>query len=297
MKILVTGAEGMVGSAVLPELSARGHALVPADLRPTQPATLALDVRDAAAVARAIAAARPDRVIHLAAETDVDRCEQDPRHAYDSNAVATEHLVAACRRAGARLLYVSTAAVFDGRKPTAYVETDAPEPVNVYGRTKLAGEYAVRRAAGPFQIVRASWMVGGLERDKKFVAKILQLLETRHELTVVTDKIGSLTFTNNLARGIATLLETDHAGIFHMANHGTCSRYQVAEKIVELLGRTDVTIRPVTSDAFPLPAPRPDSEALENRHLWELGLDVMPGWEAALADYVHRYLATRQTIH
>jgi len=293
MKILITGAEGMVGSALLPELSQHGHELVPADLRPTQPETLALDVRDPAAVARLMDQIRPDQVVHLAAETDVDRCEQEPRHAFDCNAAGTEHVVASCRRAGSRILYVSTAAVFDGRKATPYVETDPPQPVNVYGRSKLAGEYAVRQRGGPFQIVRASWMVGGFERDKKFVAKILQLLETRRELTVVTDKVGSLTFTTSLSRGIATLLETDHSGTFHMANHGTCSRFQVAEKIVELLGRTDVTIRPVTSDAFPLPAPRPDSEALDNRRLQELHLDVMPAWQDALRAYVQRYLTQR----
>jgi len=197
----------------------------------------------------------------------------------------------ACRSLGARLVYLSTAAVFDGQKPTPYIETDLPNPANLYGRTKLAGEYAVRRLGRGYQIIRAGWMVGGYERDKKFVGKILHLLEERRELSVVTDKIGSLTFTSDLSDGICALLETSHLGLFHMANHGVCSRYEVACKLVEYLGREDVTVRPVTSDAFPLPAPRGRSEAIANRRLQSLGLDRMPSWETALQTYVHQYLA------
>lgn len=292
MKLIVTGADGMVGSALCPALRQQGHEIVPVDLKPIEPATRRLDLRDQAAVERLVVEAHPHGVLHLAAETDVDRCEQDPAHAYATNAVATEYVARAARAAGAKLLYMSTAGVFDGEQPTPYVETDAPNPVNVYGRAKLAGEAAVRQAGIPYQIVRAGWMVGGFERDKKFVWKMLRLLEERRELLVVMDKIGSLTFTEDLARGITSLIETAHVGIFHMANHGVCSRYDIACKLVELLDRSDVTIRPVRSDAFPLPAPRARSEALENSRLGALGLDTMPSWETALARYVQRYLAT-----
>lgn len=289
MKILVTGADGMVGSALCPALRRRGHEVVPTDLRPMSIDTLALDMRDGPAVSRTMEGIRPSLVIHLAAETDVDRCEQEPAYAYASNVVGTEYIVTACQATGARILYLSTAAVFDGQKSTPYTETDAPNPVNLYGRTKLAGEFAVRRLGVASSIVRAGWMVGGHKRDKKFVGKILRLLEERKELSAVTDKVGSLTFTVDLSEGIATLIQTEHTGLFHMANQGTCSRYDVACKLTQHLGRTDVAIHPVTSAAFPLPAPRSASEALENRRLRSLGLDAMPSWEASLQRYVDEY--------
>ncbi len=290
MKILVTGAEGMVGSALCPELRRRGHTVVPTDRLPTSVETQGLDICDGDAIHQMMQRVVPTLVIHLAAETDVDRCEQEPAHAYRVNAVGTELVVRACQTLGVRLLYMSTAGVFDGQKPTPYVETDAPNPVNVYGRTKLAGEVAVHQLGVPYQIVRASWMVGGCERDKKFVGKILRLLDERQELSVVTDKVGSLTFTEDLSRGIGELIATEHVGLFHMANQGTCSRYDVACKVVEYVGRRDVTIRPVPSSAFPLPAPRAASEVLQNARLQQVGLDTMPRWEESLRTYVHRYL-------
>ncbi|MBI4596953.1 MAG: dTDP-4-dehydrorhamnose reductase [Candidatus Omnitrophica bacterium] len=292
MKILVTGADGMVGSALCPELRRCGHELIPTDLAPLTPGTQVLDICDAAAVRAAVEQAKPALVVHLAAATDVDRCEQEPSLAYRVNAAGTEHVISACRIGKARLLYMSTAGVFDGEKLTPYVETDAPNPVNVYGRSKLIGEHAVSQYRGRHQIVRASWMVGGFARDKKFVAKILRLLEERRELTVVTDKIGSLTFTEDVSRGIAALIATDHAGLFHMANQGVCSRYDVACEIVTSLGRTDVTVRPISSDAFPLPAPRAASEALANARLQAVGMDQMPSWQTSLRRYVQRYMAT-----
>jgi dTDP-4-dehydrorhamnose reductase len=292
MKTLVTGAEGMLGSSVCQELARRGHDVVPVGRTPRTPGTLALDVCDAEAVARTFAQTRPDAVLHLAAETDVDRCEQEPARAYRTNAAGTEHVARACRAIGARLLYMSTASVFDGRKPTPYVETDEPNPVNVYARSKLAGEFAARQLGGAHQIVRTGWMVGGYERDKKFVGKILRLLEERTELAIVTDKRGSLTFTDDLAAALADLLQTAHVGVIHVANTGVCSRFDVACSVVQLLGRRDVTIRPVTSEAFPLPAPRSDSEALESLRLAALRLPPLPSWEQALARYVQQYLDT-----
>ena len=292
MRIFVTGASGMVGTALCPELARHGHEVVRTDLRPSDEATEPLDVRNGEEIRTVLGAVRPALVMHLAAETDVDRCEQEPAHAYLTNAVATEYVASACRALRLRLLYMSTAGVFDGTKPSPYVESDLPNPANVYGRAKLAGEIAVRRCVPNHLIVRAGWMVGGVELDKKFAGKILRLLETRKELSVVTDKIGTPTFTGDLARGIAALIETGETGLFHMANHGGCSRYEFACKLVEYAGRGDVTVRPITSEAFPLPAPRADSESLENARLQALGLDRMPTWQEALQRYVHHYLAT-----
>lgn len=285
----------MLSSALCPELRQRGHEVIPTDLEPRSPGTVQLDVRDEGAVHAVLTAERPQFLLHLAAETDVDRCEKEPAHAYLTNAVGTEYLASACGRSRIRMLYVSTAGVFNGLKPTPYVESDQPDPVNVYGRAKLSGEIAVRHHVSAHLIVRAGWMVGGHDRDKKFAGKILQLLQTRNTLSVVTDKIGSPTFTEDLARGIATLIETEHVGMFHMTNQGVCSRYEFACKLVEFLGRSDITIRPVTSEAFPLPAPRAPSEAMANQRLQSLGLDHMPPWQDALRIYVQRYL-THSTL-
>lgn len=297
MKVLVTGAEGMLGSALCPELRQRGHEVIQTDVEPKSPGIAQLDVRDEGAVHALLTAERPKFLLHLAAETDVDRCEREPAHAYLTNAVGTEYLASACGRSRIRMLYVSTAGVFNGLKPTPYVESDQPDPVNVYGRAKLSGEFAVRYHVPSHLIVRAGWMVGGHDRDKKFAGKILQLLQTRNTLSVVTDKIGSPTFTEDLARGIATVIETEHVGVFHMTNQGVCSRYEFACKLVEFLGRRDVTIRPITSEAFPLPAPRAPSEAMANQRLQSLGLDHMPRWEDALRNYVQRYLSALATHH
>jgi dTDP-4-dehydrorhamnose reductase len=286
MKLFITGSEGMLGSSLCPTLLNRQHMVVRSDLEPQSTGCAQVDVRDRIAIRSAIEHHHPDWVLHLAAATDVDRCEEHPDEAYMSNAVGTEWVAMACRDFDVRMLYISTAGVFGGDKESAYVEEDAPNPVNVYGRSKLAGEVIVRQCITRPLIARAGWMVGGVQRDKKFVGKILRLLQERTELSVVTDKIGTPTFAKDFSLGLALLLEQDAEGVFHMANEGVCSRYDVACKIVEYLGRTDVMVHPITSDAFPLPAPRAASEAMANAALARSGIYRMPGWEEALRAYI-----------
>lgn len=285
MRVLVTGAGGMLGTAVC-GVFGDSHDVIATDLVAAG-RTVHLDVRDLGSVRQALTAALPDVVLHLAAETNVDRCEQDPDHAYQSNALGTEHVAWACREHAVPLVYVSTAAVFDGRKPEPYIEYDTPDPVNVYGRAKLAGERVVQTVMDTYTIVRASWMVGGWEIDKKFVYKMVQLARSEKELRVVNDKRGCLTFTTDFARNLLRLLEARRFGLYHMANKGTCTRYQVAEAIVSALGlEANVKVVPVSSDEFPLPAPRPDSEMLRNFKLDCAGLNSMPDWLSSLKTYL-----------
>lgn len=247
---------------------------------------LSLDVRDPAAVRAAMADLRPDVVLHLAAATDVDRCEQEPDWAFHSNAIGTHNVALACQAAAVPLVYVSTGAVFAGDKLEPYIEFDVPRPANVYGVSKLAGEQAVAALLQRYYIVRAGWMFGGGGRDTKFVGKIVRLiLEGRTRLEVVDDKVGSPTYAKDLLGAVRSLLDTGWYGLYHVANAGACTRVQMALALRDVLGRGDVTIAPVSSARFPLPAPRGRSEALRNLKLELLGMKVRR-WEEALHEYV-----------
>ena len=284
--MLVTGAGGMVGSYVSGRFP--DYELVLTDaidgFRP-------LDVRDPAAVMTAVADVRPDVVLHLAAATDVDRCEREPDWAFHSNAIGTQNVVLACQRHEAALVYVSTGGVFWGDKLDPYTEFDVPRPANVYGEAKLAGERIVETLLSRYFIVRAGWMIGGGARDKKFVGKMLELIRSgRTPLSAVSDKIGSPTYGKELLTGIHALLDSRLYGTYHLANQGACSRYDVALELRAILNRPDVHIDPVSSAHFPLPAPRARSEALRNFKLDLLGMDLMRPWRDALRDYVESEL-------
>lgn len=286
MKLLVTGGAGMVGSYVADVFG--GAEVVLTDI---VGAVRRLDVRDGAAVAAAIAETHPDAVLHLAAATDVDRCEQEPDWAHGSNALGTEHVAAACAPAAIPLVYVSTGAVFAGDKPEPYTEHDAPHPSNVYAASKLAGERAVTGRLRRYFIVRAGWMFGGgIALDNKFVGKITRLIvQGRRRLEAVDDKLGSPTYARDLLQTIRALLRSEAYGLYHAANVGACTRYEMALAIRDVLGRADIEIVPVSSDRFPLPAPRGRSEALASVKLASAGVKVR-GWQEALREYVSTQL-------
>jgi len=281
-KMLVTGAGGMVGSyakevfkdcrlILTDQIDGFAH----------------LDVCDPSAVRKAVADEKPDVVLHLAAATDVDRCEQDPELAYRTNAIGTQNIALACQAVDAVLVYVSTAGVFWGDKREPYNEFDVPRPANVYGHSKLAGEHIVTSLLRRYYIVRAGWMIGGGRKDKKFVGKITRLMiEGANPLRIVSDKLGSPTYGKDLLAGIHRFLKTGYYGLYHMVNKGTCTRYEVALEIRKILGRDDVEMMPVSSAYFPLPAPRADSEAMRNLKLELLGLDGMRPWQEALREYL-----------
>lgn len=249
-----------------------------------------MDVRDRERVLQVIAETRPSVVLHLAAETDVDRCEKEPDHAYRSNVTGTLNIALACQQQDVELVYVSTLGVFDGHSPRPYTEDDQPSPVNVYASTKLEGERLVREHLRRCYIVRTGWMFGGKERDKKFVGKIAALCSNGagKPLKVVSDKIGNPVYALDLLHMIRQLLSTQRYGLYHIVNEGSCSRYELALEIARLLGR-NTEIVPVSSDAFPLPAPRPDSEAGFNTRLAQIGLGPMRHWKLALKDYLDRW--------
>ena len=180
MRILITGAAGMLGSSVYPAMVAAGHDVVATDLAPREVAGLPmghLDVRVYPELVEGISQSRPDMVLHLAAETDLEICETDPDHAFRTNTLGTQNAAVACQARDLPLVYISTAGVFDGEKTEGpYDEFDAARPINVYGRSKYEGELLVLRLVPKHFVIRAGWMVGGVERDHKFVAKVVDQL-------------------------------------------------------------------------------------------------------------------------
>lgn len=284
-KAMVTGANGMLADALCPLLIKNGYELMPTDITGEEGITKC-DIRDINGMLSVVKAARPGIIFHLAAETDVDKCELQPEHAYATNWQGTENIAQICKELDIEMVYISTGAVFDGEKDGGYKETDKPNPISIYGMSKLKGEESVRSLLKKYFIVRAGWMIGGHNKDKKFVWKIVQLLNTKKEISVVTDKTGSPTFTTDFSQGIVDIVKSGKYGLYHCVNKGICTRYDIAVKIAEYLGRKDVMIKPVTSDAFPLPAPRGRSEAMLNSNLSKLGLDRTRPWQDALKEYL-----------
>ncbi|MCW2700731.1 MAG: dTDP-4-dehydrorhamnose reductase [Blastococcus sp.] len=298
MKILATGTAGMLGSSLVPALVGGGHQVLPSDINlnnpcpwgPSGPRLRHLDVRDRESVRAAVRHGRPDMIVHLAAETDLERSDAEPEHAWLTNTVGTRYLALEARRAHVPLVYVSTAGVFDGEKDTAYTEFDRPNPLNMYGRSKYEGELAVRELVDEHYIVRAGWMVGGgAAKDHKFVAKILgQLRSGATTIYAVTDKFGTPTYTPDFARCFLPLIESELYGLYHLVCGGEGSRYDVAARILEVLGRDDVELVPVTSDHFSAeyPSVRPRSEVMRNLLLELQGMNTMRPWPVALEEYL-----------
>ena len=284
-RAMITGANGMLADALWPLLLKNGYEVLPTDIT-GENGIVKNDIRDVNGMLGIVKEFRPEIIFHLAAETDVDKCELQPEHAYATNWHGTENVAQICKELDITMVYISTGAVFDGEKEGGYAESDKPNPISIYGMSKLRGEETVQSLLKKYFIVRAGWMIGGHNKDKKFVWKIVQLLNTKKEISVVTDKTGSPTFTSDFSRGIINIVKSGKYGLYHCVNKGICTRYDIAVKIAEYLGKTDVVIKPVTSDAFPLPAPRGRSEAMLNNKLAQMGLDKSRHWQDALKEYL-----------
>lgn len=241
-----------------------------------------LDITDLKEAVTVVKKYNPRVVLHLAAETDVDRCERDPEYAFLVNGVGTYNMSVAAREIGAKLVYISTAGVFDGEKETPYAVDDKPNPKNFYGHSKYLGELAVRGNLEDHLIVRVCWMMGGgPQKDQKFVAKIIQQLHDPavKEIKAITDQIGTPTFGKDLVRGIKRLISEGKTGIFHLPNAGSASRYDVAKKIVEIM-KPGTPVVSVDSSYFSLDAKRTKNEVLE------VDSGYMRPWQEALEDYL-----------
>jgi dTDP-4-dehydrorhamnose reductase len=291
-RVLITGCGGMLGSSIYPYFLKHCATVLATDKVGDAAWLHELDVRDARGLRDTIANFRPDLILHLAAETDLEFCETHPDVAEATNAEGTRLVAELAEEAGCMLVYISTAGVFDGVKDGCYTEADPANPIMVYGHTKFAGEQHVRNCCQRHYIVRAGWMIGGGPRkDHKFVSLILdQLAEGKRILHAVSDKLGTPTYTRDFARNLFRLLASERYGTYHMVCEGWGSRYDVACEIVAACGRRDVEVRPVSSDFFKdrYFAPRPRSEMMCNANLAAISLNLMRPWREALRDYIHR---------
>jgi len=277
-RLLVTGSEGQLGRAVLATASARGWAAQGRDVD-------TLDITDSAAVFNWVERVGPDVVVNCAAFTEVDACEDHEERAMLVNGVAVGHLAEACNRVGAMLVQVSTDYVFLGAEASPLQEDDALEPVNAYGRTKLAGELAAAHAAHHL-IARTAWLYG--EGGRNFVEAIRRQIDGGAEsLRVVADQTGCPTYCDDLAAALLDLVDGGARGVVHAVNAGSTTWYGFACEIARHVG-SDIAVHPVTTADFPRPAQRPTHSVLDITRLEELLGRDMPSWQDALGRYLER---------
>ena len=243
-----------------------------------------LDITQKEDIFKTITAIRPDLLIHAAAYTDVDGCERWPEKALAVNTQGTANVAAACAKLKIPLMYISTDFVFDGKKRSPYSEYDPTNPIQVYGRSKLAGEFYVRHLSRKFFIVRTSWLFG--KHGRNFPKAILEQAVKGKELRVVNDQTGSPTLTNDLCRGIIKIIKDGGYGIYHAANRGKTSWFDFAAVILKEAGK-DNPVQPISSKELKRPAQRPAYSVLKNSVLENFLNFRMPDWQDALKRYIN----------
>ncbi len=280
--LLVTGADGMLGVDLVRRLRKSSYRVLASTIR-------SMDITRPDQVKKTFLSLRPDLVIHAAAYTAVDKAETEQDLCMAVNCEGTGNISRACREIGAELIYISTDYVFDGTGNSPYAETDAPHPLNVYGMSKFLGEQAVASLAEKYKICRTSWLIGlhgigGLN----FLEKIFQAAKAGKTLRVVADQVGKPTFTFDLALVLEQLLPLREYGVFHAANSGSCSWYELAKTALEMKGERDVPILPIPSAQYPSRAKRPLNSILDCSRLSRLGVPPLRPWQDALKDYLVR---------
>lgn len=278
MKVLVTGAAGMLGRDAVAACAARGHEVVALDHE-------ALDIADGPAVDAAVAGAGPDAVVNCAAWTDVDGAEAHEAEATRLNDEAAAVVAASAAAVGAKFVFLSTDYVFDGAKRSPYTESDRPSPICAYGRSKAGGETSVAVANPRHLIVRSAWLFGA--GGPNFVDKMLALAPEQPEVVVVSDQVGCPTYTVHLAAALAELVESDEYGIHHLAAAGSCSWYEFALQIFDQAG-LETAVMATTSEALGRPARRPPYSVLATKRP---GAARLPHWREGLAAYLARRLS------
>ncbi len=276
MKIFITGAGGMLGTDLMRELG-KTYEVSGAN-------AIECDVTDYYRVSEVISVQKPDVVIHTAAYTDVDGAETHHERAFKVNQEGTRNVALAAREVGAKMFHISTDYVFGGAKKMPYVEDDPPNPLGIYAKSKLQGEFEVQKHLQNYLIIRTAWLYG--KHGDNFVRSILRLAQTTDTLRVVNDQIGSPTYTKDLCWGIEKLLEKDITGIIHLTNSGSCSWYEFALAILKYANISNAQVLPISTTQLRRPAPRPYYSVLSNAKFKMItGYEMRP-WEAGLKEYL-----------
>lgn len=281
MKVLVTGVKGQLGYDVVNELTKRGHNAIGVDIEE-------MDITDKASVENVIFEAKPDAVIHCAAWTAVDLAEDDDKVELVRavNAGGTKNIAEVCKALDSKMIYISTDYVFDGQGEEPW-SPDCKDyaPLNVYGQTKLEGELAVAETLDKYFIVRIAWVFG--VNGKNFIKTMLNVGKTHDRVTVVSDQIGTPTYTYDLARLLVDMVETEKYGYYHATNEGGyISWYDFTKEIYKQAGYT-TEVAPVTTAEYGISkAKRPFNSRLDKSKLVEAGFTPLPTWQDALSRYL-----------
>jgi dTDP-4-dehydrorhamnose reductase len=273
MRILIIGSNGLLGSDLVEDWT--GDHLIPATSRDA-------DIRDLKQVRQLVTREHPDWIILAAGYTDVDGSEQHQDLAFAVNRDGTRNVAIVARDLDAKLCYLSTDYVFDGEANRPYEPDDPVHPLNAYGASKAAGERAVQEEAGPWLILRTSWLFGAARVS--FPEKILQAANSQPELKVVADQIGSPTYTKDLASAIRELVRLDAHGILNITNSGTCSWFEFAKETLQRAGRS-TPVLPITSAEAGRPARRPAYSVLSPKASSTCGI-ALRSWQEALQAYL-----------
>ena len=286
-RVLVTGAGGQLGGYLRRTLAGAGAEVIGTGSQSRDGVDQVMDITDRAAVDGVLETVKPVVVIHGAALTDVDGAERNPEQARAVNEAGSRNVATAAHAAGAYLVGVGTDFVFAGDGGAPYDEDAPTRPLSVYGETKLAGERAILETSPGFAVARTAWLYGG--SGKHFPRTVLTVLRDRGGIDVVDDEFGSPTFAGDLAEGLVQLAAQRAAGVFHLANEGRASRYELAREVARHAGRPAELVRPTSTAEFlakyPLPARRPADSTLRNTRAAALGV-VLPAWSDAVARYV-----------
>jgi len=291
-KIYMAGVGGMLGEAFHKQFKEE-YTLKCTDIDVNEEWLSYLDFRDETAYRKDVTDFNPDFLFHIGAHTSLEYCEEQEKDAYDTNTESVKHAVSIANDLKIPLLYISTAGIFGGEKDV-YDESDKPEPLGHYGRSKYLGEVFVQENSNHYIICRAGWMMGaGAKKDKIFIQKMISQMESGKKiLHVVNDKLGTPTYTQDFARNVKLLVEKEQTGLFNMVCGGLTGRYEVCQELVKLMGLEDtVKLEEVSSDHFSKEyfAERPACERLINKHLHDLGLNIMRDWKVALKEYLNDY--------
>ncbi|MHC4321217.1 MAG: dTDP-4-dehydrorhamnose reductase [Planctomycetota bacterium] len=284
MKILITGSNGMLGTDLVNLLKNSKASLDPNPEVIEAPQEV-LDITLEDKVSEFISTHTPDIIVNCAAFTNVDKCETEREAAFNVNALGPKYIAAAAKECGARVIQISTDFVFDGNSNRPYTEEDQTNPLSEYGRTKLEGERNIQDHCNSYLIVRTSWLFG--HNGINFAAKMLELAEHNKELSIVTDEIGSPTYTPDLAGALWTIIKQECEGIINISNNGSCSRYEWAEYIFETMG-SKIKMNPIKSSEYKRHAKVPLNSTLNCQKFTTItGMQMRP-WKEAVESYLQK---------